>query len=275
MSSRTSALPVVLFGVLSAWPSALPTPGTSYLAWMDQATSLMVSPLVAPVLLCLGFLGLLAEIRTPTFGMAGTAGLLALGLFFASHVLAGLAGVGDIVIVGVGLVLLGLEIFVVPGFRIVGVMGTLVVLAGIYLSLLGPHPSTGDLGVAGLVVAAAILVTLLIAWALLRSLPPDARPGAGGIFLPHRAAPAAGAEPRHGRRGEHLGRRGAAIADLRPAGAALFGEERIDVVAESGWIPAGTPIRIVGAEGYRRVVRPLDPGERSGSGGAADPAADT
>jgi membrane-bound serine protease (ClpP class) len=271
MSSRSSALPMMLFGALSVGPVTLPVSATSYLAWMDQAVTLMASPVVAPVLLCLGFLGLLAEIRTPTFGMAGTAGLLALGLFFGSHMLAGLAGVGDIVIVGVGLVLLGLEIFVVPGFRVVGVFGMLVVLAGVYLSLLGPDPSAGDLLRAGFVLSTAVVVTLLIAWALLRSLPPDARAGAGGIFLPHRVASAVGFGPRHRGRGELLGRKGAAITDLRPAGTALFEDERIDVVAESGWIPAGTPIRIVSAEGYRRVVRPLDPGGQEGPGGNADP----
>ncbi|MCG6956387.1 MAG: hypothetical protein LJF04_10410 [Gemmatimonadetes bacterium] len=270
MSSRSSALPVVLFGALFVWPVTLPVSTRSYLAWMDQAASLMASPLVAPVLLCLGFLGLLAEIRTPTFGMAGTAGLLALGLFFGSHVLAGLAGVGDVVIVGVGLVLLGLEIFVVPGFKVVGVLGMLVVLTGIYLSMFGPDPSGGDLWRAGLVLASAVVVTLLIAWVLLRSLPPDARPGAGGIFLPHRAASGAGSGLRHRARGESLGRTGAAITDLRPSGTALFEEERLDVVAESGWIPAGTPIRIVSAEGYRRVVRPLDPGRQDRLGEDAD-----
>jgi membrane-bound serine protease (ClpP class) len=270
MISRSSALPVVLLGALSVWPVTLPLSTTSYLAWMDQAASLMASPLVAPVLLCLGFLGLLAEIRTPTFGMAGTAGLLALGLFFGSHVLAGLAGVGDIVIVGVGLVLLGLEIFVVPGFMVVGVVGVVIVLTGIYLSLLGPDPSAGDLVRAGLVLATAVVVTLLIAWALLRSLPPDARPGAGGIFLPHRAASAVVLGPLHGGRGELLGRKGAAITDLRPAGTALFEEERLNVVAESGWIPAGTRIRIVSAEGYRRIVRPLDPGGQDQPEGDAD-----
>jgi membrane-bound serine protease (ClpP class) len=273
MSSGSSAFPVVLFGELPVWPVALSSATTSYVAWMDQAAGLMASPLVAPVLLCLGFLGLLAEIRTPTFGMAGTAGLLALGLFFGSHVLAGLAGAGDVVIVGVGLVLLGLEIFVLPGFGVVGVLGMLVVLTGIYLSLFGPDPSAGDLLRAGLVLATAVGVTLLVAWALLRSLPPAARPGAGGIFLPHRAASPVGPGTRHRERGEVLGRTGTAITDLRPAGTALFEEERLDVVAESGWIPAGTPIRIVGAEGYRRVVRPLDPGGEDGTRGDAHPTA--
>ena len=45
------------------------------------------------------------------------------------------------------------------------------------------------------------------------------------------------------------------MTDLRPAGTAQFGDERLDVVAETGWISAGTPVQIVRSEGYRHVVR--------------------
>ena len=48
---------------------------------------------------------------------------------------------------------------------------------------------------------------------------------------------------------------GVALTDLRPAGAAQFGDERLDVVSEAGWIPAGSPVRVLRSEGYRHVVR--------------------
>ena len=54
-----------------------------------------------------------------------------------------------------------------------------------------------------------------------------------------------------------VGREGQAITDLRPSGTALIGDERIDVVSESEWITEGTPVRVVSAEGYRHVVRPV------------------
>jgi membrane-bound serine protease (ClpP class) len=225
--------------------------------WLEHAATLVANPVVAPVLLCLGFLGLLEEIRTPSFGMAGTAGLLALALFFGSHVVVGLAGVGDLLVFGGGLVLLGIEIFVIPGFGVVGVLGIGGTLAGIYMSLLGASPTTSDYLQAAAVLAFSVLITLLAAWALLRSLPPAARAGGHGIFLPHRGEGGLGLEPER-RRAELVGLEGAAITDLRPSGTALFGDERLEVVSGAEWIPAGTPIRIVSAEGYRRVVRPLE-----------------
>jgi membrane-bound serine protease (ClpP class) len=57
-----------------------------------------------------------------------------------------------------------------------------------------------------------------------------------------------------------VGSVGLALTDLRPAGAGRFGSERIDVVSDSNWIEAGTPIRIVRSDGYRHVVEPAEPG---------------
>jgi membrane-bound serine protease (ClpP class) len=48
-----------------------------------------------------------------------------------------------------------------------------------------------------------------------------------------------------------------ALTDLRPAGTGLFGDERVDVVADSEFISEGEPIRVLSAEGYRCVVRPV------------------
>jgi hypothetical protein len=60
-----------------------------------------------------------------------------------------------------------------------------------------------------------------------------------------------------------------AATDLRPAGTALIGRERVDVVTEGPWIEVNTPIQVVRAESYRHVVRVLEsPGLDGGSGTA-------
>ena len=78
--------------------------------WAELLVRFLTHPLVAPMLLTLGFLGLLVEIKTPAFGMAGVAGAVCLALFFGSHYLVGLAGWEELILLGVGLVLLGIEI---------------------------------------------------------------------------------------------------------------------------------------------------------------------
>lgn len=222
--------------------------------WAERAVRFFSNPVVAPFLLSLGFLGLLVEIKTPTFGVAGVAGLLALSLFFGSHLIIGLAGLEDLIIFGIGLALVGVEVFLIPGFGLFGIVGILGILAGLYLSLMGSIPTTADFTRAGLVLSTTVVLIAVFAWTMIRSLPRSSRLAKSGIFLLERTDREHGFESATSR-SDLIGVVGKAITDLRPSGTGLFGDERIDVVSESEWIVEGTPIRIVSAEGYRHVVR--------------------
>ena len=227
---------------------------TLELNWAERLVRFFSSSVVSPFLLSLGFLGLLIEIRTPTFGLAGTMGLISLGLFFGSNMIVGLAGLEDVLIVGAGLVLLGIEAFVVPGFGIFGVAGIVAILAGLYMSLLGNIPTMPDFTRAAWVLTSSMLLLIGSAWALIRTLPSSSRLAESGIFLLAKTTSAIGYESAEVR-SDLVGKHGTAITDLRPAGTALVGDERIDVVSESEWISAGTPVKILSAEGYRHIVR--------------------
>ncbi|MFP3948917.1 MAG: NfeD family protein, partial [Longimicrobiales bacterium] len=217
-----------------------------------------------PFLLSLGFLGLVIEIKSPGLGLAGAAGVVALALFFGSHHLLGLAGIEDMLLVGAGMGLVALEVFVIPGFGIFGILGGIGILAGIYLSLLGLLPTMPDLTQASLVLTVTLLVVIVTGWALIRRLPGSGRLARSGVFLLTETERADGYESSL-RRPELVGKVGTAATDLRPAGTGVFEDERLDVVAESQWIEAGTPIRIVSAEGYRHVVRPVEVVEGAGA----------
>ena len=227
---------------------------TLELNWAERLVRFFSSSLVSPFLLSLGFLGLLIEVRTPTFGLAGTMGLISLGLFFGSNMIVGLAGLEDVLIVGAGLVLLGIEAFIVPGFGIFGVAGVVAILTGLYMSLLGNIPTMPDFTRAAWVLTSSTLLLIGSAWALIRTLPSSSRLAESGIFLLAKTTSAIGYESAEVR-SDLVGKYGTAITDLRPAGTALIGDERIDVVSESEWISAGTPVKVLSAEGYRHIVR--------------------
>ena len=229
---------------------------TPELNWTERVVRFFSSSVVAPFLLSLGFLGLLVEIRTPTFGLAGTMGLISLCLFFGSNMIIGLAGLEDVLIVGAGLALLGIEAFVVPGFGIFGVAGVVAIVTGLYMSLLGNIPTMPDFTRAAWVLASSTLLLIGSAWALIRTLPSSSRLTESGIFLLAKTASAIGYESAEVR-SDLVGKHGTAITDLRPAGTALVGDERIDVVSESEWISAGTPVKVLSAEGYRHIVRSI------------------
>jgi membrane-bound serine protease (ClpP class) len=233
--------------------------------WAERVVRFLSNPIVAPFLLSLGFLGLIAEIKSPGLGLAGAAGLLSLGLFFGSHMILGLAGIEDLILFGAGVILIGVEIFIIPGFGLFGVLGGVGVLAGVYLSLIGGIPTVPDFAQAGAILSTSLLIILLTTWALLRHLPQSNRLTRSGVFLLTKGDRKEGWTSTV-RRLDLVGREGVALTDLRPSGTVLIGEERVDAVSESEWIEDGTAVKVVSSEGYRHVVRPLRaPDEGSGS----------
>ncbi len=222
--------------------------------WAERTVRFLTDPLVAPFLLSLGFLGLLVEVKTPAFGLAGLAGLGSLALFFGSHLIIGLAGWEVVILLVAGLVLLGLEAFVIPGFGVAGMLGITAVVASIFLSLIGSLPTSADYATAIGVMGAAVVIFLFVAWQLLQRLPDDRR--ARHLLLQTSTSREQGFVSSVSR-DDLVGSDGVALTDLRPAGTATFGDERVDVVSDGGWVSAGTRVRVLRAEGYRHVVRPV------------------
>jgi membrane-bound serine protease (ClpP class) len=233
--------------------------------WAERIVRFFSHPVVSPFLLTLGFLGLVIEIKTATFGLAGLAGVLSLSLFFGSHLILGLAGWEDLLLVGAGVLFVTAEVLVIPGFGLFGILGIAGIAGGIYMSLLGSLPAAEDFSRAGSVLTTTLVLLLVTGWALLRHLPKSTRLFQSGIFLGTRTDRAIGYESSE-KRTDLLGTEGVTATDLRPSGVGIFRDERVDIVSESEWIEEGTPVRVVSAEGYRQVVRPI-----RGPGG--DPAA--
>jgi membrane-bound serine protease (ClpP class) len=162
----------------------------------------------------------------------------------------------ELILLAAGIVLLGIEVFVVPGFGVFGVLGIGGMLGGIYLSMVGSLSTAVDYNQAALVLAASVLIVLVSAWAIVRTLPGNMRLRRSGIMLGEDTGREEGYLSASVR-SELVGQQGTAITDLRPAGVGRFAGERVDVVAEEGWLAAGTPIEVVRAEGYRHLVRSI------------------
>ena len=240
--------------------------------WAEAIVRFLTNPAVAPMLLSLGFLGLLIEIKTPAFGLAGLIGLLSLGAFFGAHHLVHLAGIEEIILFAAGVVLVALEVFVIPGTGLAGILGGGAILGGAALSMVGQVPSAGDVVNAAGLVALSLILVAVATWALLRYLPESRR--LSGIFLRDSTSRETGYLSAPDRK-DLIGQIGVAVTDLRPAGTALIGEERIDVVTEGPWIEERTPVKVLRAEGYRHVVRPIESPAAETGGSAGAGAADT
>jgi membrane-bound serine protease (ClpP class) len=225
--------------------------------WAERVVRFLTHPAVAPMLLSIGFLGVIMEIKTPSFGLAGMVGAGALTAFFGSHLLLGLAGWEEMILLFAGIGLVAVEMFVIPGFGIAGIAGALAILAAFYLSMVSPMATAADYGQALGILSLSILVVIVAGWAILRHLPRSRGFTRSGLMLGDATTKETGYLS-SAVRTELIGSVGVALTDLRPAGAGRFGKERIDVVSESNWIGAGTPIRVVRSDGYRHVVEPAE-----------------
>ncbi len=225
---------------------------TATINWAERLVRFLSHPIVAPILLSMGTLGLIIEIKTPSFGLAGFVGLTSFAAFFGSHLLIGLAGWEEVMLLGAGLIALGIEVFVVPGFGIAGAISILCIGGAVFLALIGNLPTWPDVVRASGVISTAGIMVIASIYLLVRQLPARGR----GIFLMTATDRATGYIASAARE-DLVGAEGVAATDLHPSGTAVLGGERLDVVSEAGFINKGERIRVVRSEGYRHVVEPL------------------
>lgn len=225
--------------------------------WAESVVRFITNPVVTSMLMTIGLLGLLVEIRTPGFGIPGALGVFSLSLFFWGHWIVQLAGWEEFLLVFVGVVLLGVEVFVLPGFSLAGIAGILMLVTGLGLTLVGSGATVSAFITALGRVAISILIALAGAAIFLRYLPKlpfgrrlvlqtDMEADDGFVSAPE--------GDRH-----WLGRAGTTLSPLRPAGIAELDGARVDVVSDGGFIDAGTPIHVVRVDGNRIVVRRVTP----------------
>jgi membrane-bound serine protease (ClpP class) len=223
--------------------------------WAEQLVRFLSNPFVAPLLLSIGTLGIIIEIKSPSFGVAGLVGLVSLSAFFGSHLIVGLAGLEEVILLAAGLIALGIEVFVIPGFGIAGMVAILCIGSAVFLALIGNLPTWSDVARASGVLFTTAMIIVAAVYVLVRQLPTARR--SRGIFL--RAA----TDKAHGyiagdTRDDLVGLEGVALTDLRPSGTIKVGDERLDVVSDVGFVAKGKRVRVIQSESYRHVVEPID-----------------
>jgi membrane-bound serine protease (ClpP class) len=184
-------------------------------------------------------------------------------LFFWSHSqLGGQVTWLAILLFLLGLVLIGLEVLVLPGFGVCGISGVLLLLGSLALMTYGHWPQDAGewvtvsrkVGPFGLVLMGSVVLAVLLA----RSLP--SIPVVNRLLLrPQSEADGLGESadavpPPHA---ALLGAIGVAATPLRPAGKVQFGDDFVDVVAEGSYVSPGTRVQVIEIEGNRIVVKPV------------------
>jgi membrane-bound serine protease (ClpP class) len=216
-------------------------------SWGEQLARFATNPWVSSMLLTVGLLGLLIEMQT-LHGIAGTIGVLALALFFGTHVYAGFSNGLVIALAVLGLLGILWELHVVPGHGIPGVLGALLLAAAVVMAF----------GIPFIFVALEVIATAVVLAVILFSLATRAFPRNAWT---HRLALTASQGSEYVTSSDFRdlhGRIGTATSFLRPAGIATIDGRRVDVLTEGEFIAQGTPVRVNRVEGARVFVESVD-----------------
>ncbi|HUS45145.1 MAG TPA: NfeD family protein [Phycisphaerae bacterium] len=236
-----------------------------YAATWGQTLVLWLNNMYLKALLVLiGLLGLYVEMTTPGFGVPGTIGLVAFGLLFAASFLAGRPDWLTPLMFVVGLALLLVELFITPGFGVLGGLGILLLVGSIILALptFEGLPSRdvewSELGRAVAVTAGVLVAFAVCAFALARFFPRI--PVLGKLALAPSivsdgSSHAAGARQEGG---VATGDIGETVSKLHPAGKGRFSGRLLDVVTEGDFLDAHRRIEVVRVQGNRIVVQPVE-----------------
>jgi membrane-bound serine protease (ClpP class) len=239
-------------------------------SWSERFAELTQS--FGIVLLIGGLIAIFIEIKAPGFGVPGLVGIALLALWMFGKYLAGLAEITEILLIVAGFALIAVEIFVLPGMLISGIVGVIAILAGLVLAsqqTFLPQPERPfaeaswwsnvrtlalgiTLGVIGMIAVAHFFPSIpFLNRAILRAGSSAAVVPGGTAFRPldevdlqFRPQP---------------GARGVARTVLRPAGKVAVEGRELDAVSEGPFVDRGQPVVVVRVEAAHVVVR-LDGG---------------
>ena len=241
----------------------------------ERLVGFLGSPVVTGLLMTVLFLGIYMSLSHPGTGAPEAATAVVAVVLFIVPWLTGYAQWYEVLMVLLGVGLLALEIFVIPGFGVAGISGLVLLILGLALTFVAPLAPAGlpvgygvdwnSLGYGILTVVAGMVSSLLLWFWLSRylvKLPYFNRM----ILQDHVPSPEEAAVlSARSAAWPTVGMIGTALSDLRPGGVARFSVTEVaddtanaDVICDRGYVSAGTRLAVVEAGGNRTVVRPVE-----------------
>jgi membrane-bound serine protease (ClpP class) len=221
------------------------------------------SPVMQSLLMLMMLGGLYFELQSPGVGFPGMIATVGAAMFFAPHYMLGFVHGWEVVLFFIGVLLLMVELFILPGFGVAGIAGLVLILFSLGASLIGnvgfSFPSGPAITSAITTMAITMVLLVVLIFSMGRYLPRsqrfnmlvltgDVTGDSSGILG------SLGAETEAE---DLVGRTGITVTALRPGGSIEVNGERIDVVSGGEYIAPGAPVRIVHVRGRRIEVRPL------------------
>ena len=225
----------------------------------DRIVSVITGAAVTSLLVLVGLAALYLEITSPGFGVPGTIAIIAFLTIFLGGALLGTVGSLEIVLFLLGIILLVIEIFLIPGFGVTGVSGIILMIFALILSrqefVIPRVPWQWDIFLRNLRnIGFGFAGSLVLLVLLLRIFP--RAPGLKRLILDSSQETTAGYTVQSLEASALLtGKRGTAVTALHPAGKADFDGEVLVVETDGEFIEPGSLVEVFEISGNRILVR--------------------
>ena len=233
--------------------------------YLDKLISLLLNPYLQSILIMIMVGGIYFELQTPGVGFPITASFIAGILYFAPLYLEGMAENWEIIIFVLGLILIGLEVFVIPGFGVSGVLGIILMILGLSLSLIDNIIFEWDFNFAlKSLIKSKVFVTISMFLSLFISILLGQKILTSNNFsflvLKSTQKKEKGFVGVENKNQEMIGQTGISVTVLRPSGKVKINNKIFDAKAEINHIEKGQNVRVIKYEmGQLYVVNSLVP----------------
>ncbi len=227
--------------------------------WEESIIRFFASPVLQSLLMLMMLGGLYFELQSPGVGFAGAIAGLGAILFFLPLYIMGLAQIWEILIVIVGVGLILVELFVLPGFGIAGIAGGILLLFGLFASLVGnvgfDFPALEQMRTE----LWTILLTMVFGIALIAStIRYVMKTPLFGRLVLTRSTDKESGYTSYSSRDDLLGKEGIALTTLRLSGTVKIGDRRVDVVSDGEYIAKGSRVKVISTEAGQVIVTRLE-----------------
>lgn len=231
---------------------------THEITWIDWLIGFLTNPAIQGFLIVLIMGGIYFEMTSPGIGLPLIVAAVATVLYFAPLYIEGLADHWEILLFVLGLILLLLEIFVIPGFGVPGIAGILLIICSFAFSMVPNDSFDFSMTAPNLLVRSFLLVVLSIVGAVVLSVLLGRSILKSGLFRRLVLADEQKSESGYVSSSlskELIGKEGVAKTDLRPSGKVEIEGKWYDAVSLDGYISKGTLIHVEKHENYNLFVR--------------------
>lgn len=230
------------------------------LSGTEKIIAFFLNPVVSGLLILVITGGIFFELQTPGVGFPLAAAGVALVLYLVPYYLNGLASNWEILAFFVGLILIALEIFVIPGFGVAGILGIICTVASLIFMMLGNDKFNFDYVPSGEITQAATVVLVGIFGSILLLLLFGYRITQSKMFS--RVALVTTQQKSEGYTAtfytENLvGKEGIAATILRPSGRVEIEDNIYDAYTRGEYVEQGEKIKVVKQEGTSLQVRAI------------------